>query len=69
MTIHNIVELLRLGVCVTINSDESEYFGDYMTDKFIALADAHPMGKSEIAQFTLNAINASFVTDQVKKTI
>ena len=59
---HNIVTLLRQGVCVTINSDDPAYFGGYMTDNFVAVNNAHPMNKAEIAQFTFNAIEASFVS-------
>lgn len=69
MADHNIVELLRQGVCVTINSDDPAYFGGYMTDNFNAVADVHPMEKAEIAQFTLNAINASFISAQEKQRL
>lgn len=37
-----------------------------MTANFQAVADAHPMIKAELAQFTLNAIDASFITDEEK---
>ena len=57
---HNIVELLRRGLCVTINSDDPAYFGGYMTDNFRAVADAFEPSRQEIAQFSLNAIEASF---------
>ncbi|MEH6454347.1 MAG: adenosine deaminase [Psychromonas sp.] len=63
---HNVVKLLRQGLCVTINSDDPAYFGGYMNDNFIAVADAHPMTKDEIAQFTFNAIEASFISEQEK---
>ncbi|WP_025819446.1 adenosine deaminase [Shewanella marina] len=66
MTDHNIVELLRQGLQVTINSDDPAYFGGYMTDNFIAVADAHPATKQELAQFTINAIEASFINEQQK---
>ncbi|PKI16753.1 adenosine deaminase [Colwellia sp. 12G3] len=69
MAQHNIVELLRQGVCVTINSDDPAYFGGYMTDNFNAVADVHPMEKAEIAQFTLNAIKASFISEQEKQRL
>ncbi|WHR51167.1 adenosine deaminase [Vibrio furnissii] len=59
---HNVVELLRQGLCVTINSDDPAYFGGYMTDNFMAVANAHPMSHQELAQFTLNAIEASFIS-------
>ena len=63
---HNIVDLLRKGVAVTINSDDPAYFGGYMTDNFMAVSNAHPMTKSELAQFTINAINASFISEALK---
>ncbi|MEI8593061.1 adenosine deaminase [Photobacterium sp. Hal280] len=66
---HNIVELLRKGLCVTINSDDPAYFGGYMTDNFLAVADAHPMMREEIAQFTLNAIEASFISAEEKQRL
>lgn len=49
MADHNIVDLLRQGVCVTKNSDHPGYFAGYMTDNFNAVADIHPMEKAEIA--------------------
>ncbi|MCG6341082.1 adenosine deaminase [Vibrio fluvialis] len=63
---HNIVDLLRQGLCVTINSDDPAYFGGYMTDNFMAVANAHPMSHQELAQFTLNAIEASFISAEDK---
>ncbi|PKH88601.1 adenosine deaminase [Colwellia sp. Bg11-28] len=66
---HNIVTLLRQGVCVTINSDDPAYFGGYMTDNFVAVNNAHPMNKAEIAQFTFNAIEASFVSSSEQERL
>lgn len=66
MAEHNIVELLRQGLCVTINSDDPAYFGGYMTDNFQAVADAHTMTRQELAQFTRNAIEASFISEAEK---
>ncbi len=67
MAQHNIVELLRRGLCVTINSDDPAYFGGYMTDNFLAVAAAHSMTAREIAQFTFNAIDASFTGEHEKQ--
>lgn len=64
---HNIVDMLRKGVCVTINSDDPAYFGGYMTDNFIAVAEAFDMSKEEIVQFSLNAVEASFVSQDEKQ--
>ncbi len=69
MTQHNIVFLLRKGVCVTINSDDPAYFGGYMTDNFLAVAQAHKLDKNELAQFTFNAIEASFISPSERKRL
>ncbi|WP_076585183.1 adenosine deaminase [Vibrio ostreicida] len=69
MADHNIVELLRLGVCVTINSDDPAYFGGYMTDNFVAVAQSHALENDELAQFTRNAIEASFINHNEKQAL
>jgi adenosine deaminase len=66
---HNVVELLRQGLCVTLNSDDPAYFGGYMNDNFLALAAAHPMSREEIAQFSRNAIEASFANPARKQQL
>jgi len=66
MELHNLVSLLRRGLCITINSDDPAYFGGYMTDNFIAVNNAHSLSKTEIAQFTFNAIDASFISNNEK---
>ena len=52
---HNVVELLRQGLCVTLNSDDPAYFGGYMNDNFQSLAAAHAMSRKEIAQKALKS--------------
>ncbi|MDL5028420.1 adenosine deaminase [Vibrio sp. TMPB1044] len=66
---HNIVELLRKGLCVTINSDDPAYFGGYMNDNFLAVANAHPLTHQELAQFSINAIEASFISPHAKEDL
>ncbi|GLQ75793.1 adenosine deaminase [Vibrio penaeicida] len=69
MSQHNIVDLLRKGVCVTINSDDPAYFGGYMTDNFLAVSEALNPTRQELAQFSLNAIEASFISPPYKETL
>jgi adenosine deaminase len=66
---HNIVELLRQGLCVTVNSDDPAYFGGYMNDNFLALAAAHSLSRAEIARFSQNAIEASFADNARKQEL
>lgn len=69
MADHNIVELLRQGLCVTINSDDPAYFGGYMTDNFMAVAQALPTTQEELMAFSFNAIEASFIFDVEKQRL
>ena len=66
---HNIVELLRKRLCVTINSDDPAYFGGYMNDNFLAVANAHPVTHQELAQFSINAVEASFISPHAKEDL
>lgn len=66
---HNIVELLRHGVSVGINADDPAYFGGYMNDNFNAVAEAIPVTQKELAQFTHNAIAASFCSQHRKQQL
>lgn len=66
---HNIVDLLNKALCVTINSDDPAYFGGYMTDNFLAVANAHPLTQAQLAQFSFNAIEASFLEHNEKEKL
>ncbi|MCG9683308.1 adenosine deaminase [Vibrio sp. Isolate23] len=66
---HNVVDLLRQGLCVTISSDDPAYFGGYMTDNFLAVADSHMLTQEELVQFSRNAIEASFISDSEKQRL
>jgi len=63
MSEHNILLMLEQGVCVTVNSDDPAYFGGYMTENFLALADSLSMSKDQARLLVLNSIEASFVDD------
>lgn len=63
---HNILELLERGVKVTINSDDPAYFGGYMTENFVAVADALPMTKAQAIKLAQNSFEASFLSDAEK---
>jgi len=66
---HTIVDLLRQGVSVGINADDPAYFGGYMNDNFNAVAAAHTLSHEELAQFTSNAIDASFCNIERKREL
>lgn len=66
---HNILEMLEQGVCVTVNSDDPAYFGGYMTENFVTLAQDLDMSKAQAKQLVLNSIDASFADDARKQAI
>jgi len=69
MAEHNILQMLEMGVCVTVNSDDPAYFGGYMTENFVALADALQMNKAQARQLVINSIEASFAEPERKQEL
>ena len=69
MNQHNILDLLSLGICVTVNSDDPSYFGGYMTENFEALATALDMNRAQAVKLVQNSITASFCDDQRKQAL
>ena len=61
--------LLHSGLCVTINSDDPAYFGGYMTENFVATADALRLSKDDLVQITKNSIAASFADEARKNAL
>ncbi|MGF1733813.1 adenosine deaminase [Photobacterium satsumensis] len=66
---HNIVDLLKQGVLVTINSDDPAYFGGYLNDNYLAVAEAFDLTKQDVAKFSENAIQASFLSGEKKRLL
>ncbi|WP_312209738.1 adenosine deaminase [Acinetobacter variabilis] len=64
---HNIRRLLQHGVRVTVNSDDPSYFGGYMNDNFIAIAEALDLSNDELKQLAINSFEASFISDAEKQ--
>jgi len=67
MAKHNIRRLLQQGVHVTVNSDDPSYFGGYMNDNFIAIAEALDLSNNELKQLAKNSFEASFISDAEKQ--
>jgi len=66
MSEHTILQMLARGVCVTVNSDDPGYFGGYMTENFVALANALQMNKTQAKQLVKNSIKGSFASANEK---
>ncbi|PAU54318.1 adenosine deaminase [Pseudomonas sp. PIC25] len=61
MSRHNILELLEMGVKVTVNSDDPAYFGGYVTENFAALHDSLGMSQDQARRLAQNSLDARLV--------
>jgi adenine deaminase len=64
---HNLKQLLDAGLCVTVNSDDPAYFGGYMNDNFVQLAQAVGLTPAHAYQLARNSFEASFVGEERKR--
>ncbi len=61
---HPLARLLRAGVPVTINSDDPAYFGGYLVDNYLAVAEALRLEPAELVALARNSITGSLLTDE-----
>ena len=66
---HPIPTMLKKGIVATINSDDPAYFGGYVLDNFMALADVGLIGRSEAVTLARNSITGSFLEPARKKEL
>ncbi len=66
MESHPLKKLMGMGLLVTVNSDDPAYFGGYINENFLAVAEALKLDKAELATLARNSFEASFL-DKKKK--
>ncbi len=59
-----IVGLLRRGVRVMLNSDDPAYFGAYVGDNYVALAEHANLTPRDLVQLAINSFEASWLSDE-----
>jgi adenosine deaminase len=57
---HPLRTMLALGLKVTINSDDPAYFGGYIGENYLAVAESLSLTKAELEQLAKNSFDASF---------
>ncbi|WP_354623799.1 adenosine deaminase [Psychromonas sp. MME2] len=62
MADHTILQMLSQCICVTVNSDDPAYFGGYLTENFMALANSLSMTEKQAKHLVVNSINGSFTS-------
>lgn len=63
---HPLKRMLNLGLKATVNSDDPSYFGGYMNENYLSIANALHLDKDDILTLARNAIEASFLNAKEK---
>lgn len=66
LTLHPLKLMLDAGLMVTVNSDDPAYFGGYVNENFIAIAEALKLTDQDIKKLAANSIDASFLDIESK---
>jgi adenosine deaminase len=66
MTQHPLATMLENGMMATINSDDPAYFGGYLNENYLAVAEALNLTRYQIAQLAKNSFTASFLNEKEK---
>jgi adenine deaminase len=62
---HPLKTMLARGLNVTINSDDPAYFGGYVNENYVAVAEALELTREELEQLARNSFEASFAGPMV----
>ena len=65
---HPLKRMLDAGLKATVNSDDPSYFGGYLLDNFVAVAEALALGRTDLVTLVRNSIEGSFLDESAKKT-
>jgi adenosine deaminase len=60
---HPIRHMLELGLHATVNSDDPAYFGGYLLDNYMAVADAVGLNRKHLTTLARNSFTGSFLED------
>lgn len=58
---HPFIHLLRMGLCVTVNSDDPPLFNTPLTQEYLRLAEVFGLNEKDLRQLTLNAARSTFL--------
>ena len=64
---HPLARMLDAGLCATVNSDDPSYFGGYLGDNFVAVADALSLSRTDLVTLARNSIEGSFLDEADKE--
>ena len=59
--------MMKKGLLVTINSDDPAYFGGYMNENFIGIANALDLSHSQLSILAKNGFKGSWLSEEDKE--
>lgn len=66
---HPLKKMLEAGLMATVNSDDPAYFGGYINENYLAVAEALDLSRQQIALLARNSFEAAFVTPEEKQML
>ena len=66
---HDLKQMLDLGLCVTVNSDDPAYFGGYVDENFHAVQEGLHLARDDIYRLVRNSFQASFLGAERKQQL
>jgi len=63
---HPLPDMMEAGLLVSVNSDDPAYFGGYVGENYVALADDLGFGEQRLTMLAANSIESSFLDDSQK---
>ncbi len=63
---HPLKRLMDRGLLVTVNSDDPAYFGGYINENFLAVAEGLNLSREDLCQLAKNSIKASLLSEKEK---
>ncbi|MFA5848256.1 MAG: adenosine deaminase [Bacteroidales bacterium] len=64
---HPLKRMIEKGLLVTINSDDPAYFGGYVNENYMAVAEALDLSEEDILKLVLNSFKSSFADERRKQ--
>ncbi|MEX2125287.1 MAG: adenosine deaminase [Woeseia sp.] len=64
---HPLARMLQAGLKVTVNSDDPAYFGGYVNDNYVQVAEALGLSSKDIVTLARNSFEASFLPEVRKR--
>ena len=64
---HPLKRMLDAGLKATVNSDDPSYFGGYLLDNFVVVAEALELGREDLVTLVRNSIEGSFLDEPAKR--